>query len=120
MSQDRGHIEHDKFCMTPMNEHTGSESCLVWVDDDLVDEAPVVAHYTQGPQGNQIADYHTDYLAKYGPTPAVAVESGEVDRRDQRDPAELGRRLLMFPDLGNARAVADSGLFEIANCPVFT
>jgi hypothetical protein len=61
------------------------------------------------------------------------VEAGEIDigpkpvheptgrdMRDLRDPGELGKRLTMFPDVApTLRGVADSGLYEIENCPKY-
>src|SRR3954471_22339638 len=66
VSVDRGHVEHDPFCQTPLNEHTGTEPCLVYVTDDDAEISVPIAHYTQGSQGNQIADYYADYVAIYG------------------------------------------------------
>lgn len=89
----RGNVVHDPNCNDPLNEHSGNEACLSWekVDDEIKPIA--VAHYTQGPQGNQIADYRADFFARYGP---VVVRRplgspGIEDRRDNRDPEIVGR-----------------------------
>ena len=55
------------------------------------------AHYKRGPQGNIVADHKADMLALYGPLPTVDGPLGtpEIqDRRDNRDPAELGERII--------------------------
>lgn len=86
----RGHVAHDPSCQTPLAEHSGTEPCLAYVEDK--EEEIVIAHYGQGPQGNQVADWHADYLARYGAgdrrRPLGSIEIS--DRRDNRDPAEVG------------------------------
>lgn len=92
----RGHVEHDSLCQTPLNEHTGTEPCLVYVTDDDAEVSVPIAHYAQGPQGNQIADYYADYVASYGTADRQRqLGSPDIeDRRDARDPSEVGAAVL--------------------------
>ena len=87
----RGHVEHHPHCTVPLNEHNGDEGCLIWVEDKEPTPPPV-ARYTQGPQGNQIADYRADFLATYGATTKKGTLGHKdiTDRRDNRDPHEVG------------------------------
>lgn len=87
-----GKLVHDSNCREPLNEHTGNEPCLQWVEPEEA-VAEVVAHYTQGPQGNQVSDYRADFLHRYGNEPIKLVSSVE-DRRDNRDPVLVGMEFL--------------------------
>lgn len=92
----RGTVQHNSaICSLPVNEHTGNEVCLVWVEEKP--EEPIsTAYYTQGPQGNQVADYRADFAARYGRTdkkrPLGTPEI--VDRRDNTDPETVGKDIL--------------------------
>lgn len=86
-------VHNDAICSLPINEHTGNEACLLWEEKE--GEIVQTAHYTQGPQGNQVADYRADYLARYGPCPSGSLGSPEIpDTRDNRDPEEVGTAVL--------------------------
>lgn len=89
----RGKVRHnDAICSMPINEHTGNEACLVWDEETPPEiEMSVPAHYKQGPQGNLIADYRADFLARTGEWDRSApLGSSEIeDRRDNRDPIEV-------------------------------
>src|SRR6516162_6196793 len=95
---DRGSVQHNSaICSLPLNEHSGNEPCLVWVE--AVDEIPapmVVAHYKTGPSGLQVSDHRADMLARYGPVGISGpLGTPEIrDLRDNRDPAEVGAREL--------------------------
>lgn len=84
-----GHFEHDPQCKDPLSEHSGNEDCITWVSDEK--PVAIAAHYTQGPQGGQIADHKADYLARYGPSKnSGPLGTVTQDRRDNRDPTEVG------------------------------
>lgn len=90
-----GRMVHDSRCREPINEHTGSEPCIQWVEDEK--EAPIpVAHYKQGPQGNVIPDYYADFLARRHPIdPDRPLGHAEItDRRDNSDPTTVGKAWL--------------------------
>lgn len=60
-------------------------------------EQRYVPHYTQGPQGNMVADYRADFKAMYGgkvPDVEILGTPGISDCRDNRDPMVVGRYLL--------------------------
>jgi hypothetical protein len=92
----QGQVQHNAaICSLPLSEHTGNEACLVWVEKE--DEiAEPIAHYGQGPQGNSVADYRADYVARYGTAdPGRSLGSpGIADRRDNRDPEAIGEEWL--------------------------
>lgn len=106
-----GRMEHDSRCREPLNEHTGSEPCIRWVEEEE-SEPFVVAHYTQGPQGNTVADYYADHLARSGPVdktrPLGTV--GITDRRDARDPEAVGMEILANKN-GHTMPVHDNPRF---------
>lgn len=85
---------HDSSCTIPMTEHKGDEPCIRQVEAKEIDHAP--AHYAQGPQGNQVADYRADFLARYGSGDSTRTlgNQGISDRRDNRDPEQVGREIL--------------------------
>lgn len=90
-----GRVVHDPHCKEPINEHTGTEPCLQYLEDK--DEKPTpVAHYKQGPQGNVVADYYADYLARrHHIDPDRVLGHPEItDRRDNSDPAYVGEKVL--------------------------
>lgn len=94
----QGQVQHNSaICSLPLSEHTGNEACLVWVEKEEKIAEPI-AHYTRGPQGNQIPDHYADYVARRsGPPPRGSLgTAGISDRRDNRDPAEVG--LAYFTD----------------------
>jgi len=89
---DNGHMEHDPNCKEPLNEHTGSEPCIRWIED--VEEVIPIRRYTTGPQGNQVIDYGSEWedtKKLYGlKTPTrVLGTPGISDIRDNRDPIEV-------------------------------
>jgi hypothetical protein len=100
-----GSIQHAPFCTIPLGEHTGNEACLVWVEDQPV-EMIAPAHYDQGPQGNQVADYDADYRARYGHAdPKRAIGHPEIqDRRDNSDPEVVGTEVIASIAAGRASA----------------
>jgi len=89
-------IQHDSLCTEPLNEHSGLEPCIrvVFQKEEGTAEEIQTAYYKRGPQGNSIPDTRADYLARYGPTPKGPLESAFEDRRDNRDPGEVGEQWL--------------------------
>ena len=86
-------VVHSPYCLEPLNEHTGSEPCL----SVAVPEEPKeisLNNYKQGVQGNTVSDHWADYLARYGSCPKEQLKSTVEDRRDNRDPGEVGRAYL--------------------------
>lgn len=96
----QGQVRHNAaICSLPLSEHSGNEPCLVWVEPEIT-EPPKVAHYKNGPQGNMVADFYADHLARSGPAPRGPLGMPEiVDRRDNRDPEEVGKEILAKREL---------------------
>lgn len=89
----RGTVQHNgAICSLPLSEHTGNESCLVWIekeDEIAIAETTPQSIYKRGPQGNMVVDYYAEHIARYGhdPDPGRTLGTpGITDRRDNRDP----------------------------------
>jgi hypothetical protein len=93
-----GRIQHDPNCKEPLNEHSGSEPCLRWVEDEIpLRGGPMQfqGFWKRGPQGNMIYDFAGEFRARFGKAPDGPLGTPEVeDRRDNRDPAALGTSVL--------------------------
>ncbi len=87
-------IHDDLHCKEPISEHIGNEPCITLVADSPA--AIPVAHYTQGAQGNTVADHHADFLSRSHPHDRTRPlgTPGLADRRDPRDPEQLGVEIL--------------------------
>lgn len=48
----------------------------------------------QGPQGNDVIDHRAEYEARYGSIKAGEIVCAVDDRRDNRDPAAVGKEYL--------------------------
>jgi hypothetical protein len=86
-------IVHDPTCREPLNQHTGSESCIRVVFPEEPQEISP-AYYKQSVQGGSISDHHADYVARYGSASDEPLKSTLEDRRDNRDPSEVGKAYL--------------------------
>lgn len=67
----------------------------------------VVANYQHTRNGMK-SDYHADYLARFGPCPNFIPSNAAPDRRDQRDPEEVGIEYLV------SRGLASVSVTEIS------
>ncbi len=47
----------------------------------------------RGPQGNDVPDHHKDFIRRYGES-RREIQSNVLDRRDNRDPVEVGTEVL--------------------------
>lgn len=90
-----GWVHNDLLCKVPLSEHEGHEPCITWTEEKKDEPIPVTI-YKQGVQGNMVADYYAEHLARYGPPPSGPIGSPEIsDKRDNRDPEEVGRAILL-------------------------
>lgn len=91
-------VHNDLICKIPITEHIGNEDCIMVVDEHAGGEVEdfKVAHYKSGPQGNMVADFYADHLARSGPIDRSRPlgTPGLADRRDNSDPAEVGKAWL--------------------------
>lgn len=94
-----GKVKHnDAICSIPLNEHIGTEPCLMWVEPPEPEVIPT-RRYTVGPQGNQVIDHGAEWedtQKLHGShDKGGAIGHPEIeDRRDNRDPEAVGRALL--------------------------
>lgn len=95
----QGQVQHNAaICSLPLSEHTGNEACLVWVEkEEEIVKQTAARIYKRGPQGNMVVDHHAEYLRDCHPLTRDSFGTpGIEDRRDNRDPAEVG--LAYFTD----------------------